>query len=54
VLQWGKIKKGNIAETLYFIGGEYQIRTGRLLPASQERNTKQANNKELKTIIQPH
>jgi hypothetical protein len=39
-----KIKKGHIAETPYFIGGEYRIRTGRLLPASQENPTKQANN----------
>jgi len=48
------MKKGNIAETPYFIGGEYRIRTGHLLPASQERTNKQANNKELKTIIQAH
>jgi hypothetical protein len=48
------MKKGNIAVTLYFISGEYQIRTGHLLPASQERPTKQANNKVVKTIIQPH
>jgi hypothetical protein len=49
-----KIKKGHIAKTPYFIGGEYRIRTGHLLPASQEQPTKQANSKMLKTIIQPH
>jgi uncharacterized protein (TIGR02145 family) len=35
LLQLGKMKKVNIAENLYFIGGEYRIRTGRLLPARQ-------------------